>query len=268
MRVALFTSNHLRHKYIANQLARSVDLQLILTEEKSPAIEDAAAYDEEDKTLLKTHFNTRQRSESEFFGMFSSFPETVTHIALAHGKINTEKTLHLLQAHRIDWILLFGTSIIKPVLLNAFPNRMVNLHLGLSPYYKGSGTNFFPVVHNEFECIGGTIHIATSKVDAGAILCQFRPDVVSETDNLHSLGNKVIEKAGRIYGEVLKAYASDKLKGILQQPNTEAKIFRLKDFTPEALRKAHAVLLNGGIKKYLKEKEKRIGSKPIVNERT
>ena len=35
MRIALFTSNHLRHKYIAAQLKAALDLVVIITEEKS-----------------------------------------------------------------------------------------------------------------------------------------------------------------------------------------------------------------------------------------
>ena len=35
-------------------------------------------------------------------------------------------------------------------------NKILNLHLGISPYYKGSGTNYFPLVNNEPQYVGAT----------------------------------------------------------------------------------------------------------------
>ena len=39
--------------------------------------------------------------------------------------------------------MVYGTTIIKGDLIRIFEKRIINLHLGLSPYYRGAGTNFF-----------------------------------------------------------------------------------------------------------------------------
>ena len=91
-----------------------------------------------------------------------------------------------------EYIILFGSSIIKPPLLEFFNKKIINIHLGLSPYYRGSGTNFWPLVNNEPECVGATIHLAVLKVDAGSILAQARPESLSELDNSHDIGCKAI----------------------------------------------------------------------------
>ena len=36
---------------------------------------------------------------------------------------------------------------------------MINVHLGLSPYYKGSATNFWPFVNNELQFLGVTFMV-------------------------------------------------------------------------------------------------------------
>ena len=267
MRIALFTSNQLRHKYIAGQIEKTLGLNLIITEEKSAAIEeDKSDYSTEDSKLQQSHFEQRAASEQLFFGGCSEFPDEVPLNKLMHGSINAQGTLDLLIEHDIDCILLFGTSIIKSIILDKFPNRVVNLHLGLSPYYKGSGTNFFPIVYNEFECLGATIHIATSKVDAGAILHQIRLQDIVEDDTIHSMGNKVIKAAGEVYPKVVAAFLSGHLKGSEQRSIINSRIFRIKDFTPEALKQANKVLLEDGIKNYLKLKSEREALKPIISE--
>ena len=65
------------------------------------------------------------------------------------------------------------------------------MHLGLSPYYRGSGTNFWPLVDRLPECVGVTIHLAIPSVDAGPILTQVRPDI-EPTDRAHEIGSRAI----------------------------------------------------------------------------
>ncbi|WP_299768836.1 formyltransferase family protein [uncultured Dokdonia sp.] len=264
MRIALFTSNHLRHKYIAAQLKSQLDIVVIITEEKSQKIEDSSGYPEEDQQLLDTHFKDRTATEEQFFGAYKSFPEEVPHISLKYGTINSEQTLARLEAYNVDYIVLFGTSIIKPMILEKFPNKVLNLHLGLSPYYKGSGTNFFPIVNNEFECIGATIHIATIKVDAGGILHQVRLEELYEDDTIHSIGNRLIEKAGALYPAIVKGYIMNTIQPVSQRETESSKEYRIKDFTPDTIRKAHDVLANQGIVLYLKQAHLHKTNKPII----
>lgn len=264
MNIAFCTSNHARHRYFASEIAKSLPLKLILCEEKSAAIESVSKYNAADQELLHRHFADRAASENCFFGEYADFPAGIKQVNMPFGSINSQQTLNLLRENEIDCILLFGTSIIKDVILAQYPDKVINLHLGLSPYYKGSATNFFPIVNNEFECIGATIHLATHQVDAGAILHQFRSDAIEETDDIHTIGNRLIEKAGKIYPKV----AADFLSGdIIPQPqhnSTETKIYRINDFTPETLRAAHEVIKNGGVSNFLKNKMERLASKPIV----
>lgn len=262
MKIVLLTSESLRHKYIAAQLYEALELELVITEAKSARIEDTSKMNDGDAAFISKHFEARSKSESRFFGEFRDFPKGVPLLRMPHGTINTEMVKTVIDGIQPDYLVLFGTSIIKDPLLKKYTGRIINLHLGLSPYYKGSATNLFPHYYNDPECVGATIHLATAKVDEGAVLHQLRPDIKPE-DDLHSIGNKTIQKAGKALPEVLKALSEKKI--VPQQQTGSGRICRNKDLTPDLLREIYSKYENGMVKEYLREKDERDEGKPIVS---
>ena len=118
MNIAVFTSNHLRHKYIATEIAKVLPLKLIICEEKNDAIQKTSNYNEKDALLLTNHFKSREISERLFFKEYSSFPSNINLVDVKFGNINSENTLRILKEKKIDCILLFGASIIKSIILD------------------------------------------------------------------------------------------------------------------------------------------------------
>lgn len=261
MRIALLTSDNLRHKYIAN--AVSEHLCLIVTEAKSEKIQDTSSYGKKDTAFLQAHFRAREESEKRFFGEAKNFPEAVPLLQVPHGSINGETTVDAITEQKPDVLLLFGTSIIKEPLLSNYKDRIINLHLGLSPYYRGSATNLYPYLFEEPECIGATIHIATATVDEGGILHQLRPHM-KETDSLHDIGNRTIFEAGKILPQVIKAYSRGNIIPVV--PKGKGRLCRNKDITPYVLRKIYKNFEEGMISRYLKHKQKKDAKKPIVKQ--
>jgi methionyl-tRNA formyltransferase len=265
MRTILLTSDSLRHKYIAHCLAAHLDLALIVTEKKSPRITKTEAYNEEDAQFVQQHFMDRETSEEKYFGAYEKFPPKPELLQVAHGEINSTAVAKAIAKIKPQYIALFGTSIIDEQLLEKYPARIINLHLGLSPYYRGSATNLFPYFYGEPECVGGTIHLATAEVDKGEILHQFRPEV-KRNDNLHDIGNKTILKGGKILPEVLKKYDAGNI--IPKKQNGSGRICRNKDLNPVALREIYKNFEEGLIEEYLADKEKRDERKPIASLRS
>ena len=261
MKTVLFTSDAKRHKYIAKELAEQTSLQLIVGEKKSISITKNDGLNNEDDLFWKNHFKLRENSEKQFFKNIE-FPENLELLSLKHGNINSELVQEKLKEINPDFIILFGTSIIKSDILNLFHNKFINLHLGLSPYYKGSATNLFPFYYKEPECVGATIHIASEKVDAGAILCQIRPEIDAK-DNMHTIGNKVILKAGKLLPKILQDYKSGKID--LKKQSKSGKELRVKDLNISILKEVYENFEQGMIIDYIRNKDKRDLSKPIVN---
>lgn len=262
LKVALLTSDALRHKYIANKLAEKIDVEIIITEKKSQKITSTENYDTKEANFLQNHFRERENNEMKYFGNYNLFPESSKHLDVGHSEINSDFVFKNILSVQPDYILLFGTSIIKEHLLLAFPNRIINLHLGLSPYYKGSGTNLWPLYYSEPECVGATFHLAIKKVDAGGILHQIRP-VLQKDDTIHDIGNKVILSAGEIYSRIVEFYHAGKIKPVSQHLD-EGKILKIADFKPDILQTVYSNLQNDMIGNYLHSKEKRDMAKPII----
>ncbi|PKD21126.1 hypothetical protein APR41_11975 [Salegentibacter salinarum] len=254
MKIALLTSDNLRHKYIAHCVAKQLDLKLIITEKKSPTITATDSLREEDAEFIKNHFLKRKNSEKDYFGDYTNFPIKSNLLEIDHGSINSKKVKAEIEKAEVDYILLFGTSIIKKELLNKYSGLIINLHLGLSPYYRGSATNLFPFYYKEPECIGGTIHLASTEVDRGDILHQFRP-AISKGDTLHDIGNKTIIKGGKLLPKVLEEYSTTKIQIIEQQG--EGRLCKIKNLTPEKLRIIYHYIEQGLIEDYLRDKKSR-----------
>lgn len=262
MRTVLITSDSLRHKYIAACLSRMTELQLIISEKKAANLQDTSGLSSEDAAFMTAHFLARQESEMEFFSVFREFPLSRKLLELQHGEVNSEETFRQIKEVAPDLIILFGSSIIKPPLLEEYPGKIINLHLGLSPYYKGSATNLFPYYYEEPECIGATIHLATADVDDGAILTQLRP-VIKPNDDLHLIGTKAIFAAGQLLARNLEKYVNQE---ITPRPALGGgRICRNKELTPEVLRRVYQNFDKGMIAAYLENKELRDKEKPIIN---
>mgnify|MGYP003667500059 CR=1 FL=1 len=258
MRVVLLTSLSLRHKYIAHMLSKELDLCLIITEEKSSKIESTTNMSSSDATFVTQHFKARQKNEKKFFSSYKDFPDNVEIVNLPHGEINNLETFKLIKKEAPDYIVLFGTSIIKDPIMSAFSNQIINLHLGLSPYYKGSATNLFPIYFNDLAGVGATIHIATNKVDDGPVLHQMRPDI-EVGDTIHDIGNRTILKAGKLLPLVINTE-----KKIAKKFDGKGILCKISDLSVEVLRKSYRNIENELIESYLLNKKKHCSKKPII----
>jgi folate-dependent phosphoribosylglycinamide formyltransferase PurN len=261
MKIVLLTSTSYRHKYVANKLSEELDIALIITEAKSKKIEDTSNLDKEDSLFVKKHFFDRSISEQEYFSNSIDFKKGINVVEIFNGEINSQNTFLKIKAINPERIVLFGTSIIKDPIINNFKNKIINLHLGLSPYYKGSATNLFPLLFNEVECIGATIHIATEKVDDGPILHQIRPDL-SGNETIHDIGNKVILKSGEILPLVVKKHILNELNG--EDQKRSGKIFKIADLDVLTLKKIYSNIEKGLVYNFIQNHNRLCEQKPII----
>lgn len=262
-KVLLITSNKLRHKYVANKIASNLDLCAIVSEEKAASKNPSSEMNNGEARIIQKHFIERSNTEKKLLGQVDSFPKSIKLLKVKRGQSNSENVFEWVQAQKPKAILLYGSGIIKAPLLDYYKNRIINLHLGLSPYYRGSGTNFWPLVDEKPECVGATIHIATSDVDAGGILSQVRPVKISKTDRAHDLGTKTIITGSDMLCKVVPFYLKNKLN-LVKQDLKKGKIFRRQDFSAAAVEKMWQNLENGMIEKYIENKHKRDKRFPIV----
>jgi folate-dependent phosphoribosylglycinamide formyltransferase PurN len=260
MRVLLLTGDAARHRFAARALAEATGLVGVLCEAKAAAPAEAGL-PPGDADVLRRHFDERTRVETRLLGEDSGWPgDEAQHVA--RGGVNSAEVLAWVESRRPDVVVLYGTSVVKDPTLGRFAGRLVNLHLGLSPYYRGSGTNFWPLVRAQPECVGATIHLADAQVDAGAILAQVRPSAASE-DRAHELGTKTLIAAVACLPVVLHGWLTGRVRPA-RQDLSQGHVFRRRDFDADAVRRLWTNLDRGMMPDYLRHAADRCAAFPIV----
>lgn len=230
------------------------------TEKSLPTVIDRFS---PDAALQQAHVDARTRSEEDFFGSFVAMaPDQSKPVFLPKGEIN--ELIHAVDIQRLkpDILLSFGCSLIKEPLLSASGGRFVNIHLGLSPYYRGSGTNFWPLVNQEPEFVGVTFMHIDAGVGTGEIVHQMRARIYSG-DNPHQIGNRLISDMVRGAIEIVLKF--DELIPLVPLPEPERiRVCKRKDFSPKSVHLLYEAFENGLIERYLREREYREGRSPIL----
>jgi len=258
--VIIITGNSKRHEFYVQCVERELDVVQVYAETKFNYVD---AFSESSfATEVASHFSLRDKSEQKYFGNAS--PKAPIK-SLPRGGANKPEVVEEIIALQADFVLLFGSGIIKEPILEAYQDRVINMHLGLSPYYRGSGTNFWPLVDGKPECVGSTIHLAVLKVDAGGILHQVRPRGIKETDDIHDLGNKTIITSLAALPQVVMAFHKGIIKAVRQEELNDQE-FKRMDLNAESLAKMKSNFNKAMIKDYLFDKVNRDASYPIVEQ--
>lgn len=120
------------------------------------------------------------------------------------NKVEYEREiLKELEAKEVELLVLAGyMRLIGPTLLNAYPNRILNIHPALLPEFPG-----LHGIRDAFEAgvkqTGVTVHYVDNGVDTGPILAQKRVNI-EENETLASLELKIHQAEHQLYPEVIQ----------------------------------------------------------------
>ena len=224
-RALVLTSNAVRHHYFIARIAETFEVVGAMSEPKRNYFTQARA----NSAAVEAHFLQLTKAETPF--MAERINPAIMPTVI--DDLNTESALAQAQALNPDVVCLFGTSILKAPWLEAFPNRIVNVHLGLSPYYRGGATLFWPFHDHNLACLGTTIHLAIAKVDAGAILKRIKPDF-NVGDTYYTVTTRLIRKTLDAFPTVAMDYLADRIMPIPQE-FIAGRVTKKSDFTETAL---------------------------------
>ena len=98
---------------------------------------------------------------------------------------------------------------VTPVMLDAFPNRVLNLHPALLPSFKGAHA-IADAFNAGVKVTGVTVHFANEDYDKGPIVAQ-RAVEVREDDTLEALEARIHEVEHVLYPEVLRLVAEGRV---------------------------------------------------------
>jgi methionyl-tRNA formyltransferase len=141
-RIVVLTGDQPRHHFFTKNLDTHTDLVGVVTEKKTTQEDNPV----EKSNFLQNHQKNLLKYEIKCMG--DRVPHFSNSIECEPGKINDKDILNWVLDLEPDYIALFGTSILNRDWIKNFQNKIINLHLGSSPRYRGSATLFWPFFNN------------------------------------------------------------------------------------------------------------------------
>ena len=250
MRIVLLTGSEIRHEYFRKKISCDSRIEVLASfcEGLEDSLENRIKENDESSDHQLEHVRARTQTEKDFFEHFIRNSEDHSKPKfIPKGSINDKDVVQEIISLCPDLIICYGSSLIKSKLLNLYEQRFVNVHLGLSPYYRGSGTNVWPLINNEPHMVGATFMHIDAGIDTGKIIHQIRADIYLG-DSPHTIGNRLIKKMTEVYAEIIINF--DKLEDV-KQPKAKGKLYLRKDFDSEACRILYKNFSEGMIEKFI-----------------
>lgn len=252
MKVLLFSGSHPRHLYLHQKIVENFEIcgaVVYKREEILPSPPEDIP--EQDKKNFIRHFNDRLEAEKKYFGEreYQNVYKDIPNIVCQNpSELNSEKTAEFIKEQSPDICIIFGTLLIKDPVYSVLPSDKLNIHLGLSPWYKGSATLFWPFYELKPHHAGVTIHQIVDKPDAGAIIHQCVPKL-EKNDGIHDVGCKAVIKASEDLKKILEYRRNNSFQETIQK--TQGRLYLSRDFKPEHLRVIYDLYDNKIVNKFL-----------------
>lgn len=84
--------------------------------------------------------------------------------------VNSDLTIRTLERLDPQVVVVNGTRIIKPRVLNCIKAPFINMHAGITPLYRGVHGAYWALAEGRGEWAGTTVHLVDSGIDTGAVL--------------------------------------------------------------------------------------------------
>ena len=101
-----------------------------------------------------------------------------------------QKIVPTLQQYQVEWVIMAGwMRLVTPVLINAFTDKIINIHPSLLPSFRGVRA-IEQAIDAGVKITGCTVHLVRLEVDSGPILLQAAVPVLPD-DTLETLHARI-----------------------------------------------------------------------------
>lgn len=129
-----------------------------------------------------------------------------------------------LKGRGVDLVVLAGfMRIVKKPLIDAFPNRIMNIHPALLPS--------FPGLHGQKQAVeygvkisGCTVHFVDEGMDTGPVIIQAAVPVYHD-DTEETLSERILKLEHKIYPEAIRLFSEGKLE-------VDGRVVKIKGYNP------------------------------------
>ena len=172
MKITLFTANQARHNYLINLLS-SVATEINVVQESRTIFPGIVPGHYPATDTIKEYFSKVINAQKELFGnsYISGTKKNLNLLPLESGDLTRCSIEYLSDFLKSDVYLVFGSSYIKGELVDFLVNhKALNIHMGVSPYYRGTDCNFWALFDDNPHLVGATIHMLSKGLDSGPII--------------------------------------------------------------------------------------------------
>jgi phosphoribosylglycinamide formyltransferase 1 len=135
----------------------------------------------------------------------------IQHEAYETREAFDEAIVRVLQAKGVELVVMAGfMRIITPVLLQAYPGKIMNIHPALLPSFPGMHAQRQAVDYG-VKFSGCTVHFLDSGVDSGPIIIQAVVPVLDD-DTEESLAERILKEEHRVYPQAIQFFASGRIQ--------------------------------------------------------
>ncbi len=230
MIITVFTSNQPRHLSLIKDLATIADKVYAVMEVNTVFPGQRADFFKK-TPVMQEYFSHVIDSEQRIFGHISPLPGNVHPLVMKLGdlpKLSMEVLKPVLES---DQYIVFGASYIREPLIDFLvENKALNIHMGVSPYYRGSSCNFWAAYQGNLDLVGATIHLLSKGLDSGDMLFHALP---TATERAFDLGMRAVKSAHLGLIEYLSDGSIHNFVPQKQDKGLELSYTRNADFTDE-----------------------------------
>ena len=195
MNVTVFTSNQPRHTALIESLAGVAD-HVYAVQECTTVFPGRVADFYAKSDVMRRYFGHVHPAERAVFGV-PRFPRPggrASHLVLRMGDLTHLSPADLGPAVAADVFVVFASPDASGDLCAALVDRRaINLHMGVSPQYRGSSCNFWALYDRTPQWVGATLHQLAAGLDSGPVIRHALP-AADVTDGFR-LGMEAVRSA-------------------------------------------------------------------------
>jgi phosphoribosylglycinamide formyltransferase 1 len=135
----------------------------------------------------------------------------VDYTAIKPREAHERAVLEVLRRHRVDIVCLAGyMRRLTPLLVGAFPGRILNVHPALLPAFPGLDAQEAALRYG-VKVAGCTVHLVDEQVDHGPIVLQTAVPVADD-DTVATLSARILVQEHALYPKALALLAEGRLE--------------------------------------------------------
>jgi len=232
MKITLFTSNKNRHNYLINLLTEVSD-ELCVIQECGTIFPGIIPDHYQASPIMKKYFENVNNAQFQLFGnsYVNNKKKNIKILPMLSGDLNQCSINLLSDFLKSDVYVVFGSSYIKGELVDFLvKQKAINIHAGVSPYYRGTDCNFWALYDDNPHLVGSTIHLLSKGLDSGPMLYHAMSNLKT---NPFEYTMSTVKSAFHSIAEKIKDGSILEINPIVQDKSKEIRYSRKNEFNED-----------------------------------